>query len=392
MKILCLVHDDKFIDDLIVTYNRLGVDAEFICLVTKVVDFKYIKNKNRVKQVVVGSSEYHVFIRCEGFEIVWVHYATDMKMRFVAACPKGVLVVWSTWGSDYCSLLNNCIFEFRTLVKWISAHSIKECVGYFVRTGLSVLRLQKLLMKPHVRVFLQRVSLYSTVLPNEAILVERLLMPGVKRIDFHYVRHDYKEEIVPSDSKVSGEHVVLVGNSATYSNNTFDVLSKLACEKSISRVICPLSYGESICGEQIDRVGRRLYKCRWAPIFRFMPFEDYINAIGVCDVFVFNHIRQQALGNIQYAIKKGGLVILNARSPAWRYFRSIGVKVYSINQLSNGLDKLLADYDKHKAESIRRLLHFRSNDVQMKEMSFSIEVLKSYLEGKNESTCGNIRI
>lgn len=381
MKVLCLVHDDKFIDDLVVTYERLGVTAEFIDLVKTRGEFKYIKNASRVRQVLVGSAEYCNYVRCDGFDYVWVHYATDLKMRFAVACPKVVGIVWSTWGGDYASLLGDCVFESLTLLKWLSAHSVGECVRFVLRAGLSWMHMQNLLLKPHVRSFARRVSFYSTVLPTESVHVERLLNPGVKKIDFHYVRHDYKEAMVTRVSEHKGAHVALVGNSATYSNNTFDALKKLSNEKSICRVICPLSYGDPVCGEQIDRVGRCLYKNRWEPIFRFMPLKDYLNVIGECDVFVFNHIRQQAVGNIQAAIKMGGMVILNDKSPAWRYYKSIGVKVYSIKQLSSGLDKLFEDFNGYREKNIQQLRRFRDMEVYMSEMKATFKVLEKEQKG-----------
>lgn len=377
MKILCLVHDDKFIDDLIVAYDRFGVMAEFIVLVKRHQEFKYITNHGRVRQIVEDSSEYCDYAMCSGFDYVWVHYATMEKMRFVARCPVDVRVIWSTWGGDYISLISNNIYEPLTLVKWIFVHSPKEILGFFIRRCLTALHIRRWFYKTYIKSFLNRVLFFSTVLPTETPLVEQLLSPRSRRIVFHYadnLKAGMHRIRIPKDG-----HSVLVGNSATYSNNTFDALYKLSCDKSVSKVICPLSYGESVCRNQIDKVGQHLYGNRWNPLFDFLPKDDYFKLLCECDVFVFNHIRQQAIGNIRLALKMGGLVILNDRSPSWEYYKSIGVKVYSTKQLLQGLDYLVADYGKYRDKNVELMFRISGSDAYASDIEKTFRLLDSYI-------------
>ena len=103
---------------------------------------------------------------------------------------------------------------------------------------------------------------------------------------------------------------VLVGNSATASNNHADAFALLAGCTGGARVVVPLSYGNADYGAQVAALGARLFGDRFDALREWMPIDAYNERIRNCGFVVMNHRRQQAVGNIGAALFKGATVYL----------------------------------------------------------------------------------
>ena len=62
----------------------------------------------------------------------------------------------------------------------------------------------------------------------------------------------------------------------------------------------------------------------------FMPFEEYNSIIKSCSIAIFAHERQQALGNILMCLWNGCKVFLSKNSIVYKYLKSLGTVIYSI--------------------------------------------------------------
>jgi dTDP-N-acetylfucosamine:lipid II N-acetylfucosaminyltransferase len=78
-----------------------------------------------------------------------------------------------------------------------------------------------------------------------------------------------------------------------------------------SRVVVPLSYGDTRYREVVIGAGRRLFGDRFRPLVGFLPLEDYRTVMSQCGHVVMNQCRQQALGNIFDALWRGARVYMN---------------------------------------------------------------------------------
>jgi hypothetical protein len=183
------------------------------------------------------------------------------------------------------------------------------------------------------------------VVPTEFPLVKKI-NSKVKYAPFTY---GCIEDLLGNkiDKNVKNQPNILLGNSADPSNNHVEVfleLSKLELKDRI--VYVPLSYGgNDAYKKQVLNAGRELLGANFQPLIDFMPLEKYNEILLSCGTLIFNHNRQQGVGNIIISGYLGASLFLNEKSPVYQYYKSIGIKVFSISQVSKLIATPLNDYD-----------------------------------------------
>ena len=126
---------------------------------------------------------------------------------------------------------------------------------------------------------------------------------------------------------------VLIGNSADPSNNHKEVLMKIkTLNNEISKIICPLSYGDKQYKDEIIKVGNSLYGDRFEPLDVFLPYTEYLQLLGNVDIAIFNHRRGQAMGNIINLLGMGKKIYMRDDIATYHMLKDLGVVVYPINK------------------------------------------------------------
>lgn len=163
---------------------------------------------------------------------------------------------------------------------------------------------------------------------------------------FMYPSNLYKEYDMPknkSDNKI----YIQIGNSADPSNNHTEMIMKLSKYKDKDiKIICPLSYGNVEYREEIIKLGKDILGDKFIPLVDFMPFEEYLKILARIDVAIFNHERQQAMGNITTLLGLGKKVYIRDDITTWTFCEEHGLKVYSSNGDFGDLFKEMAEKDK----------------------------------------------
>lgn len=59
-----------------------------------------------------------------------------------------------------------------------------------------------------------------------------------------------------------------------------------------------------------------------------MPFEDYLNLLSKVDVAIFNHKRQQGMGNTITLLGMGKKVYIRSDITTWNFCEEHGLKVF----------------------------------------------------------------
>lgn len=157
---------------------------------------------------------------------------------------------------------------------------------------------------------------------------------------FHFSYYPL-EQIIPDDTlRVSGGNILL-GNSASFTNNHLEIMDYLK-EMGIKEkgIVVPLGYGYSRYAKKVEKEGRSLFGNRFRVENRYLPYEEYNKLIAECEIVIMNHLRSQALGTTLAALYLGARVFLN-ETDLYRYFKSIDCKVFSIqdelkDELANG--------------------------------------------------------
>lgn len=155
---------------------------------------------------------------------------------------------------------------------------------------------------------------------------------GKYHYSFMYPSNLYKDFPVSYKSKNEDISYIQVGNSADPSNNHIEIFEKLhSLNLKNIRIICPLSYGNKEYAESIVIRGKELFGNNFEPLLNFLPIDKYLEILSNIDIAIFNHNRQQAVGNITTLLGLGKKVYIRDDITTWLFCKEHGLKVYSIN-------------------------------------------------------------
>lgn len=159
---------------------------------------------------------------------------------------------------------------------------------------------------------------------------------------------------------------ILVGNSADHGNNHTEALQiikdKIKQDEDI-KIICPLSYGSDYTANHVEQLGIKLFANKFIALRKFIPFEDYNQLLNTVDIAVFNHKRQQAVGNVTSMLAKGKKVYLHPANVLFNYFYALDIQVFDINKFN--LERMEEQVRNRNIEQMKK--HF-STEVYIQQL------------------------
>lgn len=235
-----------------------------------------------------------------------LHSLLNFNVFIILACNPYLLkkCYWVIWGGDLYSFM----FPKNSL-----KYKLKEMIRGFV---------------------IKRIGFLLTYVKGDVDLARR-----------HYgARGEYIETIgylsnvIPSNIPVSENNKkninILVGNSADPTNNHFDALDKLAKFKNENiQIYVPLSYGNIEYAKKVIDYGNSLFGDKFIGITEFMSYSEYMCFLKDIDIALFNHKRQQAMGNTINLLAMGKKVYLNEGTTQKEFFNNLNVKTFDIKDL-----------------------------------------------------------
>lgn len=146
---------------------------------------------------------------------------------------------------------------------------------------------------------------------------------------FVYPSNLYKALDLPPKTQTS--LTIQVGNSANKSNGHLEIFEKLARYKEHNiKIIVPLSYaGKRSYIAKIIKKGRTLFGDKFVPLTDFMDFDAYMQLLAQIDIAVFNHQRQQGMGNIITLLGLGKKVYIRSDVTTWQLLETLHVKAFN---------------------------------------------------------------
>ena len=130
---------------------------------------------------------------------------------------------------------------------------------------------------------------------------------------------------------------IQVGNSADPSNNHFEILDVLSKYKNENiTIFCVLSYGDEEYAKKVNEYGKKIFKEKFIGIFNYMTFKEYCEYLKNIDILVFNHKRQQGLGNIFMLSYLGKKIYLRNDISSWNYLtKNLGLTLNPYEDIEN---------------------------------------------------------
>lgn len=172
---------------------------------------------------------------------------------------------------------------------------------------------------------------------------------------------------IPASINNSKEVSILLGNSADPSNNHEEALLILKNYDSHNipiNIFCPLSYGSEWQADHISKIGKEWFGEKFYPLLEFMEFDQYNKLLNRIDIAIFNHNRQQGVGNITSMLAKGKKVYLKTNNTVFAFLKNLGIEVFDVKEFN-----LLPLDDKTKESNIEKMKNYFSKDNYIKQLN-----------------------
>ena len=374
--IVHLFEDQKFVDATIINFESASIGLNKYIIFSNTQKLKYVSKKEHV--VVLPNSNYKldldlIFKDCQ---LLVIHFLTPIKLYIIKNKPHHVKVLWSVWGADaYDHFTKQDFFEPLTLdIQKKSFHKLLRFSNLY-----SLYHLLRYRVKPLSKEFklLREIDFISTVLPYEYDCILKEFNLTAKYIDYNYSVNKFN-----SVCPISLGNSILIGNSATLSNNHLDVFDII--KNTNSEVIVPLSYG-AYGFEDYKKIiickGQSLFKHNFHAIESFLPIQDYDKMLMSCNTMIMYHIRQQALGNIYMALYLGIRVYLNKKSITYKYMNDIGMIIF---ELEKDFDLVGIELTKNQKDINKKLVFkLQGEEAIIRKIKSIVELHDSFINLTN---------
>ncbi|SFH15989.1 4-alpha-L-fucosyltransferase glycosyl transferase group 56 [Algoriphagus hitonicola] len=344
------MEDEKFTDTIIDQFESVAPNKSiyFVAVENPNLPLKYVKSKN--ENIVLDTIQSKRFIeiksRLEFYDVVVLHnLISPYRRNIVEEASFSVRFHWMVWGHDYYNLfvgekfyLSNQSIRFLKSKRNIYWYIGKFLNNYFPFFDFFLDEKSKSYLKKDINKLIKKIESFSTVVPNEVKIINNSLNKNLKYIPLKY---GYLENLILTDqSLICMEDNFFIGNSATPSNNHFEVLDTLSKSEFHKKIYIPVSYGDKTYKNYLkDYISRNVNK---DVIFLedFLDIKRYNEILLTCGNVVMNHYRQQAMGNILIALYNGARVFLNRKNPIYDYLNELGIMFFDTESDLNQFDLL----------------------------------------------------
>ena len=341
--IVHICNDDIFVQRFVISlFDKLYNSKNIYIIVKEDNNLNNIKLNTNV--IILSKKDKQILKYCNNAKIVILHSLFGGVNNIqISKINKNVKVMWSSYGGDYYNDIDFSKMFYSIYDKYsIRYNEIQKKESFAKLKSLQIIsNYHKLRTGEHNKIFIKRkiikrIDFFSTVLPNEEILVRKLYRLN-NSVSYLRLSYGNIKQVLTNfyNDKLEIGNNIIIGNSATLSNNhigAFELVKDVKC-----RVICPLNYGDTQYKNYVIKKGKFLFKDKFMPIEEFIPAKNYVSLLSSCGVMIMNHIRQQAVGNVILGLYIGMKVFLNTKNPLFKFLLENKIIVFDINLLK--LDK-----------------------------------------------------
>lgn len=338
-RIIHIATDEKFINSAYWQFNQIrDVENIFYILVDDVKDdLKHVS----IQKGVYLKSNHIQDLKSLGesmkeSDLICSHGMSYFNSIVINSLPKKNKLFWILYGAEIYN--NSYLFNIKSIVGSLTFQSflnksIKDTVKNKFKDTFRRLKYKTKYNTevPHKETLLamQRADCCGILYKEEFNLVKSKLKTDIKHLKFTY--YPIEKMLADPQAKVK-ESNILLGNSASYTNNHLEVFDKFkTLDLKTTKVITPLSYGNKAYANKIIQQGTESLGQNFEPLVDFMPLHEYNKSIQSCGIVVMNHYRQQAVGNVLTMLWMGAKVYLDKRNTLYHYLKRIGVHVFEIS-------------------------------------------------------------
>jgi dTDP-N-acetylfucosamine:lipid II N-acetylfucosaminyltransferase len=293
------------------------------------------------------------------YEQVFIHQFSPLMYRWVAR-HQFTKLNWMVWGGDLYNLpfVDQDFYEPQTRA-YRRVHPSRENFLYLLKLYLTNL--------PFRRQAYAKVACLYTWMHSEF----KFAMQNIKGLEAKYEFFFYENQVpyqnldvVRRTATKNDRLRIVVGNSATPTNNHIDAIERISASGLQADLIIPVGYGEPNYVEFLKKNTDFYTNGSIEFVERFMDFNDYVQLLSNADALVMNHIRPQGYGNIFMMMYLGKPVFLNAKNLSLSDLNSAGLQWFPLTDLAklvqlrieDNRDKILKLFSHERLVSVYKKL------------------------------------
>lgn len=366
MKVAQLIPDDKFSDAAYQSFERAspGVCTYYVPAKKMGNKLNYIKifTPKFISQYDIVSGS--IIKELLTYDLIILHALSTFNIQILSRISnhaKRPKIIWIGMGYDYYDLIydkvsDQYLADSSLLATKLEKRTQTSLIQKLLRRTKNLIK--KIVLKPNSKKeLLSYIDYFSPVLPSEYIKVKDNYGISAKYIRWNYGVNSTLYEDLNGAPVDRNKHNVLLGNSATLTNNHIESLKLLSSiEFDIEKIVCPLSYGDNAYKEYIANYGNQLFGNNFYPLTDFVSLDEYLKIIQDCPIVIMNHLRQQAGGNISSMLYKGATLFLNRESPFYDFYHDQGVTIFTIDELEENPELINYRLDDDEILHARKVL------------------------------------
>jgi hypothetical protein len=306
------------------------------------------------------------------YDMLFIHQLGPNAIDFLSALKYRIPIVWFFWGSD-----GFCLGKFhnRFLLSQSKKLRLRLSFQEGILSGISNLLVAVFPRLKDLRPYnikllraMKNVDVIVPVIPKDFELLASEYKISARCFHMNYINGIFNEDVYGQSCKPQlNEKKILLGNSASLTNNHFEALDYLSrFDLNGRKVVIPLSYGDKKYAEIVRKRANRMLPQQSICLTDFLPFAEYNKILSDCDIVVMFHRRQQALGNVLQSIFSGANVYLLESNPLFSFFNSNGFNVSLINEMP--LKPLVEEQKEHNRRLCYKFFGRKTQHIKVRQL------------------------
>lgn len=272
------------------------------------------------------------------YNYIVIHYLTFEMVDFVEYAPDSIHVSWEIYGYDlYNQFLDPMGYKVQQedASKYLPVHArlmkVLGLYGVYLYLKTGDCTHIPILSKHYFRRITSRLNSVIVGCQADASLLEKY---SRRTFDTYRVFFYSLREVLGDlyDSPFYDNKEIMIGNSASYSNNHLYVLDLIkSFNIGDTTVIMPISYGGSLrYREKVKEAYTKVFPNQMRFIIDYLPLHEYNKIFVDISVLVLASWRQESIGTIIMGFYLGIKIFLSNKSPLFDSLRKDGFIVYDI--------------------------------------------------------------
>lgn len=374
MKILHLITDHQVIERTLGVYEELFPNQNEVLLFNQSKETKHL-NKYASCTLVTSKNLKRIAKAYDFSDTTYViaHYMTMEKIDFIKIIPQNIHVCWEVYGYDLYNqfLAPNGYDLFYTNWESYYPHSfvlknMRLLVNiFFILKGYKYPFIWQ--KKKQFRYIGNRINSIQYCCKYDAQFIEDFVHRKIPSYEvFNYSLSEVLGDL--KDSAFSTGKNILVGNSASFSNNHLYVLNylqKIGLNNDV-HIIMPLSYGgKPKYADDVERKYMDSFPNKVRTLRTYIPLHEYNKMFLDINSCIMAAWRQESIGTIIMCFYLGVKVFMSNRSPLFKWLVECGFKLYELETATREMLEMPLDLDIR--ESNRNLVLERYNESKIAE-------------------------